>query len=100
MFNRRIKIAGLDVKSQIPIPLMYKGKDLHTNLILDLMVNDLVIVELKSVELLIPLYSAQLLTYLKLTGKPKGFLINFNCENIAKYLVPLVTEKFSALPIE
>ncbi len=95
-----IKTNGLDVKSQVPIPLIYKGKNLNANLILDIIVNDLVIVELKSVEILIPLYTAQLLTYLKLTGKPKGLLINFNCENITKHLVPLVTEKFSVLPLE
>jgi GxxExxY protein len=64
------------------------------------LVNDIVIVELKSVENVIPLYSAQLLTYLKMTGKPKGLLINFNCENITKHLVPLVTKQFSDLPIE
>ena len=47
---------------------------------------------------MIPLYQAQLLSYLKLTGCPKGLLINFNCENITQQLVPLVTEEFSKLP--
>ena len=92
--------AGLNVKSQVPIPLFYKNIELGTNLKLDLLVNDIVIVELKSVENVIPLYSAQLLTYLNMTGKPKGLLINFNCENITKHLVPLVTKQFSDLPIE
>jgi hypothetical protein len=41
---------------------------------------------------------AQLLSYLKLTGKPKGLLINFHCENIVEQMVPLVTEEFSKLP--
>ena len=49
---------------------------------------------------MIPLYKAQLLSYLKLTGKPKGLLINFNCENIREQLVSLVTEEFSKLPKE
>jgi len=48
--------------------------------------------------MLIPVFKAQLLSYLKLTGKPKGLLINFNCENITKELIPLVTDEFSSLP--
>ena len=92
--------AGLKVQSQLYVPIIYKGKDLGTHLKLDLLVEDLVIVENKSVEAMIPLYSAQILTYLKLTGKPKGLLINFNCENITKHLVPLVTEEFAKLPKE
>lgn len=77
-----MKNAGLSVKSQIHVPVLYKGKDLGGSLKLDILVNDLVIVEEKAVEQMIPLYKAQLLSYLKLTGKPKGLLLNFNCENI------------------
>ena len=62
------------------------------------MINDIVIVELKAVEIMIPVFKAQLLSYLKLTGKPKGLLINFHCENIKDHLVPLVTEVFAQLP--
>jgi GxxExxY protein len=91
---------GLSIERQVPVPINYKGKDLGNNLILDLLVNDLIIVELKAVEQMIPVFKAQLLSYLKLTGKPKGLLINFNCENITKHLVPLVTSEFSKLPIE
>jgi len=91
---------GLSVERQVPVPINYKGKDLGSNLILDLLVNGLIIVELKAVEQMIPVFKAQLLSYLKLTGKPKGLLINFNCENITKQLVPLVTSEFSKLPIE
>ncbi|MGB5848118.1 MAG: GxxExxY protein [Ignavibacteriaceae bacterium] len=91
---------GLPVDRQVPVPLNYKCKDLGCNLILDLLVNDLIIVELKAVEQMIPVFKAQLLSYLKLTGKPKGLLINFNCENITKQLVPLVTLEFSKLPAE
>jgi len=91
---------ALEIVSQISIPLTYKVKRLNINLKLDLLVNNLVIVELKSVEKMIPLYTAQLLSYLKLTDRPKGLLINFNCENISEQLVPLVTEKFRELPIE
>ena len=91
---------GLKVLKQIPVPIKYKNKDLGSNLILDLLVEDLIIVELKAVEIMIPVYKAQLLSYLKLTGKPKGLLINFHCENITQSLIPLVTEEFSKLPAE
>lgn len=90
--------SSLEVRKQIAVPIAYKGKELSSPLKLDLIVNDLVIVEIKSVEILIPVFKAQLLTYLKLTGKPKGLLINFNCENITKELVPLVTEEFGKYP--
>lgn len=88
----------LKVERQIPVPIIYKGKDLGTNLVLDLVVNDLVIVEIKAVEVMIPVFKAQLLSYLKLTGKPKGLLINFHCENIIDHLVPLLTNVFAKLP--
>lgn len=90
--------TGLSIKSQLYVPVYYKGKDLGGNLKLDILVNDLIIVELKAVEVMIPLYKAQLLSYLKLTGKPKGLLINFHCENIKEQLVSLVTEEFAGLP--
>ncbi len=90
--------VGLSVKSQIYIPIHYKGKDLGGSLKLDILVNDLIIVEEKAVEQMIPLYKAQLLSYLKLTGKPKGLLINFHSENIKEQLVSLVTEEFAKLP--
>jgi len=89
---------GLDVKSQIYVPVLYKGKDLGGTLKLDLLVNDLIIVEEKAVEQMIPLYKAQLLSYLKLAQKPKGLLINFNCENIRDHMVSLVTKDFALLP--
>lgn len=92
--------AGLNVKSQIYVPVHYKGKDLGGRLKLDLLVNDLIIVEEKAVAQMIPLYEAQLLSYLKLTGKPKGLLINFNSENIKEQLVSLVTNEFARLPKE
>jgi GxxExxY protein len=97
-FRDELISQGLKVERQIPVPIIYKGKDLGTNLVLDLVVNDLVIVEIKAVELMIPVYKAQLLSYLKLTGKPKGLLINFHCNNIKDHLVPLVTDVFAKLP--
>ena len=73
---------GLNVQSQVFIPINYKNKNLGGTLKLDLLINDLIIVELKAVDVMIPLYKAQLLSYLKLTGKPKGLLINFHLNTI------------------
>ncbi len=91
---------GIRVKTQIHVPVLYKGKDLGGHLKLDILIEDLIIVELKAVETMIPLYKAQLLSYLKLAGKPKGLLINFHAENIVSQMVPLVTEEFAVLPKE
>lgn len=87
-----------DVQKQVPVPIIYKGKDLGTSLKIDLLVNDLIIIEIKAVEIMLPVFKAQLLSYLKLTNKPKGLLINFHCENIKDHLVPLVTDQFAKLP--
>ena len=97
-FIEEMRSVGLNVKAQIYIPICYKGKDLGGSLKLDLIVNDLIVVEEKAVEQMIPLYKAQLLSYLKLAEKPKGLLINFHCENIKEHLVSLVTEEFAKLP--
>jgi len=99
-FINEMSMSGLIVKSQIYVPVKYKGIDLGGSLKLDLLVNDLIIVEEKAVEQMIPLYNAQLLTYLKHTEKPKGLLINFNCENIKGQLVSLVTKNFALLPVQ
>lgn len=89
---------GLEFKSQVLLPVFYKGKDVGGNLKLDLLVEDLVIVELKAVDIMLPLFQAQLLSYLRLAEKPKGLLINFHAESIVNQMIPLVTEKFALLP--
>jgi GxxExxY protein len=93
-----LSLSGMEAKSQVYVPILYKGRDLGGSLRLDLLVENLVVVELKAVENMIPLYKAQLLSYLKLTGFPKGLLINFHCENIVESMVPMVTEEFAKLP--
>lgn len=75
---------GLNVERQKPAPVQYKGMLLKTELRLDLLVEDKVIVELKSVDEIKPVYSKQLLTYLRLLGKKVGLLVNFNTDNILK----------------
>ncbi|HME43107.1 MAG TPA: GxxExxY protein [Syntrophorhabdales bacterium] len=70
---------GLDVKSEIPVPIVYRGRTVSgSGFRLDLLVNDVVIVELKSIDQIQPVHKKQLLTYLRLLNKPLGLLINFN----------------------
>lgn len=73
-----LKKAGFDVKRQFDIPIVYDGIEFDEGLRLDLLVHDLVIVELKSVELVNPVWEAQVISHLKLTRLELGYLINFN----------------------
>lgn len=73
-----INKAGLEVKSQIDVPIVYDGVVLKEKLRLDLMVENSVIIEVKAVELINPVWQAQIISYLKLTNNQLGFLINFN----------------------
>ncbi|MBK7406043.1 MAG: GxxExxY protein [Phycisphaerales bacterium] len=69
---------GLEVRRQVELPVKYKGLQLGAGFRIDLLVNELVIIELKAVEKLLPIHDAQVLTYLKLSGKEVGLLLNFN----------------------
>jgi GxxExxY protein len=75
---RELDLHGLHYTQQKPLPIEYKGVKLDCGYRIDVLVEDVVIVELKSVESLEPIHEAQLLTYLKLTGRKVGLLINFN----------------------
>jgi len=77
-----LKKRGLSIQRQQEVPILYKGEELSTNLRLDLLVEDAVIVELKSVSELQDVHYKQLLTYLKLTKKKLGILVNFNTDDI------------------
>jgi GxxExxY protein len=93
-----LHLNNLKVEVQKSVPIYYKGKLLSENLRLDLLVEDLIIIELKVVEVVLPVHKAQLLSYMKLASKPKGLLINFHTDNITKGLTPLVNDLFSDLP--
>ena len=73
---------GLRVERQVQVPIKYKGNVLKTELRLDVLVEDKVIVELKSVEEMKKVFAKQLLTYLRLMNKKVGLLVNFNTDNI------------------
>ena len=73
-----LKTAHLAFRAESPIRLLYKGVELDCSYRADVVVEESVLVELKAVERLLPIHSAQLLTYLKLTGLRVGLLMNFN----------------------
>lgn len=77
-----IRKNGLTVANQLPVPILYDGQKLEAGFRLDMLVEDRVIVELKSVENMNPVYEAQIMTYLRLSGKRLGFLINFNVKHL------------------
>ena len=89
---------GYDVKQQLYVPINYEGVEIKTKLVVDLLVNDCIIVELKAIEDILPIHEAQLLTYMKVLKKPQGLLINFYTNNITKSLRPFINEYFKALP--
>ena len=89
---------GYHVRQQLKIPLVYKEIKLETDFRLDLLVNDTIVIEIKSIEHVLPIHQAQLLTYMKLLKKPQGLLINFFTDNISKSLIPLVNEYYKELP--
>ncbi len=97
---KELSLNNIECTKEYRIPLIYKGEELGSDLIIDILVNGNLVVELKSVEKTLPIHKAQLLTYLKLTGRPKGLLINFNTDNITASLVSMVTEQFANLPKE
>ena len=89
---------GYSVIQQLAVPVNYDGLVIDTELRLDLLVNDIVVVELKAIEFVLPVHEAQILTYMKLLRKPQGLLINFFTDNITSTLKPFVNEYFKALP--
>lgn len=77
-FCHELRKAGLKFQRQLDIPIVYDGLVFEEGLRLDVLVEDLVICELKAVEQVNPVWEAQVLSHLRLTGKRLGFLINFN----------------------
>ncbi|MFZ9936443.1 MAG: GxxExxY protein [Luteolibacter sp.] len=81
---------GLDVERQVAQPVIYEEIAIDAGYRIDLLLNDMVIVELKAVDQLVPIHTAQLLTYLKLSGKSLGFLVNFNTPLIKQVIKRIV----------
>lgn len=82
--KEELNIRGINYVSEMKIPIIYKEKELISDFRCDLLVENLIIVELKAITEIHPIVEAQILNYMKLTKSPKGILINFNCSNIFK----------------
>lgn len=81
---------GYRVKSQLGLPVVYDDIKMDIGFRIDLLVNDLVVIEIKSVDALADVHHKQLLTYLKLSGKKLGLLINFNVSSIKESIIRIV----------
>jgi GxxExxY protein len=81
---RQLTSDGISAAAEIEIPIVYRGELTGTTYRADVIVEDKVLLELKAVDVLLPVHSAQMLTYLKLTGLPLGLLINFNTPRLTR----------------
>jgi len=89
-----LKQTGMTVSSEVPLPVVYGGLKLDSGFRVDLLVENLVIVELKCVEALLPIHKAQLLTYLRLSNKPIGLLLNFNVVHLRDGIKRILNNKY------
>jgi GxxExxY protein len=89
-----LKQAGMTVSSEVPLPVVYNGLRLDSGFRIDLLVENLVIVELKCVEALLSIHKAQLLTYLRLSNKPIGLLLNFNVIHLRDGIKRILNNKY------
>jgi len=88
---------GLEYKTQVPINVLYKGKDLGLGFRMDMLIEDMLVLELKSVDILNDIHKKQLHTYLKLSNKPLGLLINFNTTNLDANIIRIANSDLSLL---
>lgn len=99
--KEELRHRKINFLSEMKIPVVYKNKELETDFRCDLFIEDSIVVELKSVFEIHPMFEAKLLNYMKLLKSPKGILINFNCFNIFKEgQKTYVNEYFKNLPKE
>jgi GxxExxY protein len=98
---KELQLQGIAHQNQVRVPIEYKGLELDAELRLDVLIEDLICVELKAQEGLLPVHDAVLLSYMSMLQKPKGILINFQCVNIFKNgQRTFVNSLFSNLPDE
>jgi len=77
-----LNLRGISFQTEMLVPVSYKGMNIETNLRCDLFVENVLTVELKSVDKLMPIHEAQIMTYMKLLESPKGIIYNFNTVNL------------------
>jgi GxxExxY protein len=92
-------LRGIKFTSEMTIPIHYKGIDVESELRCDFVIEDAIILELKAVETIHPIFQAKIMTYMKLTKKPKGILVNFNVTHLmTEGQQTFVNELFRYLP--
>jgi GxxExxY protein len=82
-----LKREGLDVRTQVGLPVIYEQEELNLGFRIDILVNDLVVIEVKSVDGILDVHHKQVLTYLKLSNRKLGILVNFNTEDISNSII-------------
>ena len=87
---KELDLRRVEYKKELVVPIVYKGEQLEEHYRLDLMVDDVLVVELKTVPGLLPIHQAQVLIYLKLMNRRLGLLINFHTPILAKWIKRLV----------
>lgn len=75
---KELRRRNLKVESMVPVPLVYRGEELNKTYIIDLLIEGEIILEIKSIDGILPIHEAQIISYLKLANKRLGLLINFN----------------------
>jgi len=99
--KHELSIRNISYSTELSIPINYKGECLDANLRCDLLIENTIVLELKAVEVLVPIFETKLLSYMGLLQKPKGILINFCCFNLVKEgQKTFVNEYFRDLPVE
>lgn len=97
--QQELFLRGIPFEAGVATELVYKGVKLSADLRCDIYLPGKMVIELKAAEAIVPVFQAQLLTYMRLLQVPKGILINFNCENIWKEgQRTMVNDLFAALP--
>ena len=94
--EQELRARGSRFVRQVTVPITYKGIQLRGFYRVDLIVEDRVVVEVKSVEILAPVYKAQVLTYMRITGKTAGLLINFNVPRLMDGVKRLINPAYAA----
>ena len=79
-----LKYEKISFKSELEVPIRYREKEIDTKLRVDLLIQNCLVVELKSVKEIQPIFESQILTYMHLLKAPKGIIVNFNCLNLFK----------------
>ena len=82
--EHELALREIPFKSEMIVPVHYKGLDMETNLKCDFLIDNILVLELKAVKEIVPIFEAQILTYMNLLQVPMGLMINFNCTNIYK----------------